>query len=117
MDTQIAPGVIQTVFNRYEKKYLMTEPVYQELRKRLEPYMQVDMYGLTTILNLYFDTPDGLLVRRSNEMPVYKEKPFEELRIHAEEDGYISGIQADTIGHASVLLGAGRLQGCDGSVF
>ena len=36
--------------------------------------MQVDMYGLTTILNLYFDTPDGLLVRRSNEMPVYKEK-------------------------------------------
>ena len=74
MDTQIAPELIQTVFNRYEKKYLMTEPVYQELRRRLEPYMQVDMYGLTTILNLYFDTPDGLLVRRSNEMPVYKEK-------------------------------------------
>lgn len=74
MDTQIAPELIQTVFNRYEKKYLMTEPVYLELRKRLEPYMQVDMYGLTTILNLYFDTPDGLLVRRSNEMPVYKEK-------------------------------------------
>ena len=74
MDTQIAPELIQTVFNRYEKKYLMTEPVYNELRRRLEPYMQVDMYGLTTILNLYFDTPDGLLVRRSNEMPVYKEK-------------------------------------------
>ncbi len=74
MDTQIAPELVQTVFNRYEKKYLMTEPVYNELRKRLEPYMQVDMYGLTTILNLYFDTPDGLLVRRSNERPVYKEK-------------------------------------------
>ncbi len=74
MDTQLAPELVQTVFNRYEKKYLMTEPVYMELRKRLEPYMQVDMYGLTTILNLYFDTPDSLLVRRSNEMPVYKEK-------------------------------------------
>ena len=74
MSTQIAPELVQTVFNRYEKKYLMTEPVYRELRKRLEPYMQVDMYGLTTILNLYFDTPDGLLVRRSNEMPEYKEK-------------------------------------------
>ncbi len=74
MSTQTAPQQVQTVFNRYEKKYLMTEPVYEELRKRLEPYMQVDMYGLTTILNLYFDTPDGLLVRRSNEMPVYKEK-------------------------------------------
>ena len=74
MSTQIAPELVQTVFNRYEKKYLMTEPVYKELRTRLEPYMQVDMYGLTTILNLYFDTPDNLLVRRSNEMPVYKEK-------------------------------------------
>ena len=63
-----------TVFNRYEKKYLMPESVYFELRERLEPYMQVDMYGLTQILNIYFDTPDHLLVRRSNEFPVYKEK-------------------------------------------
>ena len=74
MGAQIAPEKVQTVFNRYEKKYLMTEPVYKELRKRLEPYMQEDMFGLTTILNLYFDTPDSLLVRRSNEMPPYKEK-------------------------------------------
>ena len=63
-----------TVFNRFEKKYLMPEEVYFELRHRLKPYMQVDMYGLTQILNIYFDTPDDLLVRRSNEFPVYKEK-------------------------------------------
>ena len=74
MNTQTAEQPIQTVFNRYEKKYLMPEPVYFELRKRLEPYMQVDMYGLTTILNIYYDTPDELLVRTSNEFPSYKEK-------------------------------------------
>lgn len=69
-----APQTIQTVFNRYEKKYLLPEPVYLELRRRLEPYMQEDQYGLTTICNIYYDTADSLLVRRSNDHPVYKEK-------------------------------------------
>ena len=41
----------QSVFNRYEKKYLMSERVYQELRGRLSPYMQVDSYGLHTIVH------------------------------------------------------------------
>ena len=41
----------QSVFNRYEKKYMMPERVYQELRGRLSPYMQVDSYGLHTIVN------------------------------------------------------------------
>lgn len=64
----------QTVFNRYEKKYLMPEAVYRELRTRLAPHMQVDSYGLHTICNIYYDTPDDLLIRRSIEKPVYKEK-------------------------------------------
>ena len=64
----------QTVFNRYEKKYLMPESVYLALRRRLAPYMQVDQYGLHTICNLYYDTPDSDLIRRSIEKPVYKEK-------------------------------------------
>lgn len=38
----------------------------------------------------------------------YKVKPFEVLRITSPETGYIKGIKADTIGHASVMLGAGR---------
>jgi len=69
-----APAVVQTVFNRYEKKYLLTKPVYLELRDRLEPYMQVDQYGLTTICNIYYDTANNELIRRSIEQPVYKEK-------------------------------------------
>ena len=64
----------QTVFNRYEKKYLMPENIYLELRKQLKPYMQVDEYGLHTICNIYYDTPDFDLIRRSIEKPVYKEK-------------------------------------------
>ena len=65
---------VQTVFNRYENKYLMPKEVYIALRRRLAPYMQEDQYGLTTICNIYYDTPDDLLVRRSNDCPVYKEK-------------------------------------------
>ena len=64
----------QTVFNRYEKKYLMPESIYLELRNRLKPYMQTDEYGLHTICNIYYDTPDFELIRRSIEKPVYKEK-------------------------------------------
>ncbi len=64
----------QSVFNRYEKKYLMPEDVYRELRLRLLPYMQEDQYGLHTICNIYYDTPDSELIRKSIEKPVYKEK-------------------------------------------
>ena len=64
----------QTVFNRYEKKYLMPEDVYHELRDRLSSHMHVDEYGLTTVCNIYYDTADNYLVRRSIEKPKYKEK-------------------------------------------
>lgn len=64
----------QTVFNRYEKKYLMPETVYQELRERLKPWMNEDEYGLHTICNIYYDTQESNLIRRSIEKPVYKEK-------------------------------------------
>lgn len=64
----------QTVFNRYEKKYLIPEPIYLELRHRLAEHMTEDSYGLHTICNIYYDTPDDLLIRRSIERPKYKEK-------------------------------------------
>jgi len=64
----------QTVFNRYEKKYLVPKDIYKELRRQLEPYMQEDQYGLHTICNIYYETPDNELIRRSIEKPVYKEK-------------------------------------------
>ena len=36
--------------------------------------MSIDQYGRTTIRNLYYDTDTYLLIRRSIEKPVYKEK-------------------------------------------
>ena len=36
--------------------------------------MELDRYGRTMVRNLYFDTDDYLLIRRSIEKPVYKEK-------------------------------------------
>lgn len=66
--------MIQTVFNRYEKKYLMPESVYLRLRERLIPYMKPNEFGASTICNIYYDTPSNELIRRSIEKPVYKEK-------------------------------------------
>lgn len=64
----------QDVFERIEVKYLLSREQYLELRKRLEGYAEVDQYGLTNILNIYYDTEDYSLVRSSLEKPVYKEK-------------------------------------------
>ena len=46
------------VFQRIEVKYLLDDMQYTELRKRLEGMAEVDSYGKTSILNIYFDTPD-----------------------------------------------------------
>lgn len=64
----------QGVFKRYEKKYLLDEKQYVMLRQRLKELMEVDQYGKTTICNIYFDTPDYYLIRKSIEKPIYKEK-------------------------------------------
>ena len=64
----------QEVFQRIEKKYLLEESQYSRLLRGLEGIAAVDEYGKTTILNIYYDTPDDRLIRRSLEKPVYKEK-------------------------------------------
>ena len=62
------------VFQRIEVKYLLSDRQYTELLKRLENMAAIDSYGRTSILNIYFDTPDFKLIERSLEKPVYKEK-------------------------------------------
>ncbi len=64
----------QDIFKRYELKYLVTKEQKALLLQAMEPYMQPDDYGQSCICNIYFDTPDYILVRRSLEAPVYKEK-------------------------------------------
>lgn len=65
---------VQTVFKRYEIKYLITAEQKQKVLDAVKPYMKLDQYGRTTIRNLYFDTDTYLLIRRSIEKPAYKEK-------------------------------------------
>lgn len=65
---------LQTVFQRYELKYLLTNAQKEALLGAMAPYMALDQYGRTTIRNLYYDTDTYLLIRRSIEKPVYKEK-------------------------------------------
>lgn len=64
----------QTVFKRYELKYMLTAEQKEKVLKAMEPYMALDKYGRTTIRNLYFDTENYRLIRRSIEKPAYKEK-------------------------------------------
>ena len=65
---------IQTVFKRYELKFLLNQEQKERLLPEIEKYMQLDKYGRTLIKNLYFDTDTYRLIRRSLEKPDYKEK-------------------------------------------
>jgi hypothetical protein len=64
----------QAVFKRYELKYILTLQQKLQLLEIMKPYMQPDLYGRTTIRNIYFDTENYRLIRRSIEKPAYKEK-------------------------------------------
>ena len=76
---------VQTVFKRYELKYLLTLAQKETVLKAMQPYMTLDKYGRTTIRNLYYDTDTYLLIRRSIEKPAYKEKL--RLRSYSRVDG------------------------------
>ena len=62
------------IFKRYEYKYMLTLEQLAALKELMEQYMIADVFGRSTICNLYFDTPQYLLIRRSIENHVYKEK-------------------------------------------
>ena len=64
----------QSVFERYELKYLVTWDQKEKIMKAMEPYMTLDQYGRTTIRNIYYDTDNYRLVRRCLDKPAYKEK-------------------------------------------
>lgn len=62
------------VFKRYELKFLLTVEQYRQIKPIMNEFMCGDEYGESEILNIYYDTPNYLLIRRSLEKPVYKEK-------------------------------------------
>lgn len=64
----------KAVFKRHELKYILTKEQKERIVAHIQPYMSLDQYGRTTICNIYFDTENYRLIRRSIEKPEYKEK-------------------------------------------
>ena len=66
------------VMNRLENKYVINEDIYLVLRRAIEKNVRLDMYNIDnefyTISNIYYDTEDNHLIRKSLEKPKYKEK-------------------------------------------
>lgn len=64
----------QAVFKRYEIKYMVTAEQKARILKAMEPYMEMDRFGRSTVRNIYFDTDDFVLARHSIAKPDFKEK-------------------------------------------
>lgn len=61
-------------FKRYEKKFLLNPEQFLILKEEINKRFDPDKYGETKICNIYYDTPDFTLVRRSIDKPIFKEK-------------------------------------------
>ena len=64
----------QTVFKRYELKYIITREQKARILGAMQPYMIPGIYSRSTIRNIYFDTDDCILARHSIAKPDFKEK-------------------------------------------
>ncbi len=66
------------VFNRFEHKYLIDSGTYRLVTRVMDAHMELDAYNTDgepyTITNLYYDTADDYLIRKSLSSPIYKEK-------------------------------------------
>lgn len=64
----------QAVFERHEKKYLLTRSQYTAVKALLDQHMCEDEYGLHTVSSIYLDTDSHEIIRESIQKPAYKEK-------------------------------------------
>jgi len=66
------------IFNRYERKYIITHQQKDDLISYFKSYLIDDPYSIEgahyTIYNVYFDTPDFSIIRNSIQKPVFKDK-------------------------------------------
>ena len=64
----------QSVFKRYEIKFLLSLRQKERILSVMEPHMAPDRYALSRIRNVYLDTGSYRIIRNSIERPPYKEK-------------------------------------------
>lgn len=66
------------IFKRRERKYLLEEAVFEEMKERLLEHMYLDGHSGSKrgyyIYNVYYDTDQDELIRHSISSPYYKEK-------------------------------------------
>ncbi|SEO51504.1 polyphosphate polymerase domain-containing protein [Denitrobacterium detoxificans] len=62
------------IFERTEKKYVITRRQFDLLMQAIGDKLRDDQYARSTISSLYFDTMEDTLINRSMEKPFYKEK-------------------------------------------
>ena len=62
------------IFERIEKKFMLTSDQFDKLQPILDKHMSPDKFTDYTICNIYFDTDNFQLIRTSIEKPKYKEK-------------------------------------------
>ena len=63
-----------TVFKRHEIKFMTDSRQRAYLEDAMAEYMMPDAHGESTVVSVYYDTPDYRLIRKSMEKPAYKEK-------------------------------------------
>ena len=64
----------EQVFDRVEKKYLLTNPQKKSLLHIIKKNMKKDEYHKSTVMNLYFDTNNYDLIIQSIDSHTFKEK-------------------------------------------
>ncbi len=65
-------------FNRVEKKYILSQDQYDKIKLCFSTYMKKDTYTYKnkfyTISNIYYDTDDNMLIKKSVSKPKFKVK-------------------------------------------
>lgn len=64
----------KNVFERLEKKYIVSLTQKEKLLASIGEKIQNDRFASYTVSNLYYDTEQYDLIRKSTEKPIYKEK-------------------------------------------
>ncbi len=64
----------EKVFDRIEKKYLITDQEKAELLKLIQRNMERDGYFRSVVMNIYFDNDNYDLIVQSIDRPIFKEK-------------------------------------------
>ena len=64
----------KTIFERTEKKYIITVTQKNELMRLISEKIKPDQYEESSVNSIYYDTDDYRLIRTSIDKPLYKEK-------------------------------------------